>query len=447
VRIAAPDTAAPGDTVLLAGSGNDPVRGALPATSLIWSIGDSEVARGYQALVVMPPSGSVVVTLEASDSTGSHADTSHTITVAGRGAALWRTSLPSNVMGFLTTLTYSPDDHTLYVSGNGSVVALAREATYRWRVAPVISLNGPPAVRPGGLFYLTDVQRFNALDNTGGSQWEDSLAFGAWGIGSDGVAIGFSRYAGNPALVRLGPTGAILQHADVIFGSPSQSNFFIDRSGTAWSLIPVVVVSYPSGATVGHFEFNAPCGSGAGMLPGVGGSIVLTSSSCISANTSSGGLQWTSAPTGFTIVAPPAVGRDGTLYFGLSNGAVVAMAPGGAERWRSSALPTGCGGAVNSVGTPAIGADGTVFYHAGGRLVALDAGGTQLWVRPTVSDTTLNGCAQQTSVLLTSDGWLFTFTTFDGGSLVSAFAAGTVADTLAPWGQYLSDERHSRRAH
>lgn len=80
-------------------------------------------------------------------------------------------------------------------------------------------------------------------------------------------------------------------------------------------------------------------------------------------------------PTNDEVTSSPAVGSDGTIVFGSTDGYVYAVNPDGTLKWRA---PTG--GAVD-IATPAIGPDGTVYIGStDGILYALDgATGARKW--------------------------------------------------------------------
>jgi hypothetical protein len=133
-----------------------------------------------------------------------------------------------------------------------------------------------------------------------------------------------------------------------------------------------------------------------------------------------------------------AVGRDGSLFFGMADGTVVSLSPDGAERWRSTPTTTACTGPGSA---PALGADGTIFHHAHGRLMALDGDGSVRWTSE-VADPTGRPCWIFAPVL-SDDGRLFVAS---WGYRIRAYRAGTTADPQAVWGQAGGDARRSRQA-
>jgi outer membrane protein assembly factor BamB/subtilisin family serine protease len=90
-----------------------------------------------------------------------------------------------------------------------------------------------------------------------------------------------------------------------------------------------------------------------------------------------GSLRWQFSTSGGSIdLNSPAVGADGTVYFGSNDGRMRALTPEGALKWERNL------GAGNSIyASPALAADGTVYVHAAdGFLYALaPADGTVRW--------------------------------------------------------------------
>lgn len=74
------------------------------------------------------------------------------------------------------------------------------------------------------------------------------------------------------------------------------------------------------------------------------------------------------------ITSPPALGRDGTVYFGSTDRLIYALTPEGTQKWT---YPTG--GLIDTA-SAAVGEDGTVYIGSNdGNLYALNADGTLKW--------------------------------------------------------------------
>ena len=92
-----------------------------------------------------------------------------------------------------------------------------------------------------------------------------------------------------------------------------------------------------------------------------------------------GGILWTVDVPGLTKWGMPAIGADGTLYFGSSigsGGGLVAVDPGGSIRWILDGLDR-----ISS--SPAIGPDGTIHVAGGRHVHAVDPQGEIRWTYET----------------------------------------------------------------
>lgn len=125
---------------------------------------------------------------------------------------------------------------------------------------------------------------------------------------------------------------------------------------------------YPAASTLGGYLFSSPA-------LGEDGTIYFgTSSGALVALWPDGSEKWKVQTAGNALVATaPAIGPTGTIYFGSYDLNLHAVSPAGALLW---SFPTG--GPVNS--SPAIGAGGIVYFGSGdGHLYAVDPAGTQQW--------------------------------------------------------------------
>ncbi len=90
-----------------------------------------------------------------------------------------------------------------------------------------------------------------------------------------------------------------------------------------------------------------------------------------------GSLKW-SFSTGAPTYSAEAIGIDGTVYFGSSNGSLYAVNPDGSQKWTYAT-----GGQASC---PVIGNDGTIYFGSGdGNLYALNPDGSLRWSSTTVS--------------------------------------------------------------
>lgn len=104
-----------------------------------------------------------------------------------------------------------------------------------------------------------------------------------------------------------------------------------------------------------------------------------------------------SFPTGSDITSSPAIGDDGTVYFGSYDQNFYAVNPDSSLRWSLSVTAEGKNDTVNLYSSPAIGPDGTVYFgtehlvnngvKAQGELHAVDPlNGTNKWIRIFTND-------------------------------------------------------------
>src|SRR5262249_17916792 len=117
--------------------------------------------------------------------------------------------------------------------------------------------------------------------------------------------------------------------------------------------------------------------------------------------------KWTfgDKSSGIASWSPPAIGADGTVYFGNDSG-LHALAPDGTERW--SFADTGnigwmTEGAIMSM--PVVGADGTIYFGIfGGAIYAVDADGHLRWKHDDRGSDTVG---VQSSGAFATDGTLY----------------------------------------
>jgi len=119
--------------------------------------------------------------------------------------------------------------------------------------------------------------------------------------------------------------------------------------------------------------------------------------------------------TGSPITGAPAVGRDGTLYFGSIDRSIYAVAPDGTVKW---SVPTG--GLIDTC-SPAIADDGTVYMGSNdGNLYALRPDGTRRWTKSFGANAPASNspalAADGTIYIKAGDGWLYALNPADGAT-------------------------------
>lgn len=146
-------------------------------------------------------------------------------------------------------------------------------------------------------------------------------------------------------------------------------------------------VSLPFGQS-GNFQMTVHNVSGA-----TADNINLPKTTALRKIIGDGSLQWRFGARS-AIYSSPAVGADGTIYFGSDDHSLYAINPDGTFKWRFET-----GGAVKS--SPAIGSDGTIYFGSIDRQIyAVGPNGKLKWVIPTKSNFT-------SSPAIASDGTIY----------------------------------------
>ncbi len=219
-------------------------------------------------------------------------------------ATTWVTSSP--VIDDSGTIYFGSNDYYFY--------ALHLDGTLKWKFYAGDAIASSPAIGNGNVYFATDFTReiFALYINNGTMRWKDSIGFY---FSSRGPAVG------------------------------SNGNVYICDSEDmvhAWS----------------------EDGSNAKTL-GVGGDVAIGRDGTLYAGTNKfyainqdGSYKWTftipTNPNGINMDNVPAIGSDGTIYFGTSTGELYALNTDGSMRWKST---------LNSeiaVG-PVIGKDGHIY--------------------------------------------------------------------------------------
>ncbi len=144
-------------------------------------------------------------------------------------------------------------------------------------------------------------------------------------------------------------------------------------------------------------------------------------------NASTGSLIW-DFTTSSLVFASPAIGTDGTIYFGSSDGFMYALRPDGTLKWEVE-----IGGELDS--SPAIDMNGNLYFGTtAGNVFALDSDGNELWEFevPDEAGALLRDTGFTASPMLTSEGdliigcqnfFIYCLNTIDG-SLTWKFETG-----------------------
>ena len=176
---------------------------------------------------------------------------------------------------------------------------------------------------------------YNTINTTGVEKWRISL--GHWVIGSPVIDNNGIIYVGSNDFFAVYPNGTIKWKYSLegpIWSAPAIDENGIIYVGTIWAMPNYLYALYPDGT-----------------------------------------LKWKYSTGSFgDIHSSPAIGNDGTIYFGDEDANINALYPNGTLRWRYHTL-----GAVLS--SPAIGSDGTVYCgsHDEGLYALYPNNGTVKW--------------------------------------------------------------------
>ena len=251
------------------------------------------------------------------------------------------------------------------------------------------------------------------------------------------------RPDGSPRWTALAPTGEAWKNAPVI-----------GRDGTVYFVthnVPLTALDPDTGAVRWQRSLGVDDHCLASPAIGADGTLyVATQPGLVYAVSAAGDLRWQFdiASAGFTgyLRSSPAVDADGAIYFGLNGGspssALFALTPGGAVRWifQPGDLPADVPRDHFDVySSPAIGSDGTVYFgQEFGRVYALDpSGGAVRWMQATRSGITWPSPA------LAADGLLYICDLSGTCYAISTDSRGTKA--TAPWPKFRGDAQNTGR--
>jgi len=115
-------------------------------------------------------------------------------------------------------------------------------------------------------------------------------------------------------------------------------------------------------------------------------------------------LKWTYT-TGDKVRSSPALGPDGTVYFGSDDHSIYAVNPDGSFKWSYAT------GNFYVSSSPAVATDGTVYVDSNiGFLLAIDPGGTLVWAYATGDERCSPTVGVEGTVYIAGGNWLFAVT-------------------------------------
>lgn len=312
------------------------------------------------------------------------------------GTLKWqfKTEKGIHAAGIFSSPVIGPDGAIYFGSLDHYLYALDDSITYgklKWKtyLAPE-AIYGSPALGPDGTIYVGNLAwRFYAINTDGDIKWNhqaDWCVFSSPAIGSDGVIYVGSKdhhlysFEDSVTYGKLrwkSPTGQFfdghLVDSSPAIGEDGTIYFGTDQYG-AWGQIPVPVnVGLWAVDSDGILKWNFETGSGVESSPALGsdGTIYFGSyDSCLYAVTDDGThgtLKWKFRTNG-PIDCSPTVDADGIVYFGSRDSTVYALYPDGSIKWTFQG-----NGAFES--SPTI--DGNGYLYIGsfdGNLYALGTG-------------------------------------------------------------------------
>lgn len=320
------------------------------------------------------------------------------------GSLKWEHALDGGIFSAPTLV----EDGTLFVTTlNGSLYSLDDEGTHaseNWDLRPSGLVHGAPTIGPDGTAYFGGLDfRLSAVAPDGTLKWQYMTD---WCLFS------------TPA---IGPEG------EIYFGSKDHHLYCLEDS-VSYSKVRWAA---PTGTFYdGHLVDSSPARAPDGTLYvgtdpyGAAGQNPVPVTTSFFAFHADGSRKW-SFPVDDGVESSPALGPDGTIYFGSHNGNLYAVRDDGAQGTLLWEFATG--GAI--VGSPAVDGAGTIYIgSADANVYAIRPDGSEMWRFPTDGDL-------QSSPALDAHGVLY-ISTMNG----TLYAIGQPGPDLAALGVDLPGE-------
>ncbi len=260
------------------------------------------------------------------------------------------------------------DDGTVYVGNNqGKLLALNPDGTLKWTFNPDVggTLSGPVAIAADGTVYAgfgvaVDAQVY-AINPDGSQFWSYKPS-----TTTKGIAIGLGGLIvitdANGGVIALDPQGAeqwsvdytnginyapiIGEDGTIYYGSNSEFGALDPSDGSQkWEV------------SLGAVGESASIDATGAILVPLG--ISASEGGVVALDPSNGTEKWRYT-TSSRVHATPAVGLDGTIYFGTDGNELVALRPDGSELWKFQA-----DGDIQS--SPTIVENGTLYVGSSDR--------------------------------------------------------------------------------
>ncbi|MFC2144229.1 PQQ-binding-like beta-propeller repeat protein [Acidobacteriota bacterium] len=270
-------------------------------------------------------------------------------------------------------------DGTIYFAtvDDGMLYAVTPEGALKWSFQTPDLILATPSIGPDGTIYIGSWDgNFYAVSPAGERKWTVSLGGVNWqtgqqaSVGADGTVYVRAKWYCYGCSTRPGMLKAVNPDGTTKW-TKWLRNIGGNGTDTAVSIAPDGVIYLPD------FGLQA-------VYP-------------------NGDVKW-SVPFESWINVPPAIGADGTVYFGTGGSgqpdALYAFNPDGTEKWRYSDFIGFYGPAFYSA--PTIGPDGTIYFGCDdGYLYAVNPEGTTKW-RLRIADRFL-----RTSPSIAADGTIY----------------------------------------
>ncbi len=275
----------------------------------------------------------------------------------------------------------------------------AQTNTVKWTYTAGDSVRSSPAIGSDGTIYFgAHGGTLYAIDPNGDKKW--SFNTGGPIQCSPAIASDGTIYVGSSDLYAINPNGT-LKWRFVTDSSVGSATIASDGTVYVGSNLGILYAVNPNGTLKWFYTTGDIIGESSPAISSDGtiyiGTHVENNPStmsddegklyAITDNITSGVLKWT-FPTGYWINSSPAIGSDGTIYFGAYDSflyAVTDNSTNAIQKWRFNTA-----GEVQS--SPAIGSDGTIYvgsfdYTGGGKLYAINpTNGSQKWAANTTND-------------------------------------------------------------
>ena len=266
-------------------------------------------------------------------------------------------------------------DGAIYTKAN-DFYAFNPDGTVKWKIECATIKFYPAIGLDGTIYFWTYDGILHAIDNNSGEEkWTLDYSLETTGspIFVDGDGVIYTWGLGR--LYAINPEGTINRSIET--GSNHGTCPAVGFDGSMYYFEQIGDTHYPLVAydKKGNFKWATDISSSTPPVLGEDGTIYCTSYSYASRSTSlyavnsDGSIKWTFQAGRQSQPPSPAVGADGTIYFGSNN--LYAINPDGSQKWELDV-----GSSVYS--SPTIGADGTVYIGtSSGDLYAVntDCGG------------------------------------------------------------------------